>query len=187
MASNTGNTKGFVGVWYPEEDSTHANAVELLKSSKTDYVMIKHDKDTDDDGNLKKAHWHIYIRFPNQKSLTAAAKTLGIKYNYLEPCRDEKKALAYFVHLGYPDKYQYDWTEAQGTLVSRLGRICGDDCEEDRVKRILEIIDSFPDTVTYRELLDEVLKQRLYSDFRRMSFILTKLLEERRVDLPRGW
>ena len=187
MASNSGNTKAFVGIFYPLEDESHYNAIQLLENTKTDYVAIDHDSDTDDNGKLKKTHTHIYIRFSNQKTLSSAAKILGIKPNYIEPCRDTKKAMRYMVHLGCPDKYQYNWDIAYGPLKNQLGRVCGDDCEEDRVKRILDIIDSLPVTASYRDVLNEVLRQRLYSDFRRMGFILTKLMDERQGELPKGW
>jgi len=58
----------FVAVLYPE-DPTHAEAIEKLKQGGYNFAAILHDKDVYEDGDhqgeLKKPHWHIVLRFKN--------------------------------------------------------------------------------------------------------------------------
>jgi hypothetical protein len=84
------------------------------------WAWIKHDKDvhdkeiTDKDGNvviavgdLKDAHYHIYLEFPNPRSLNSIAKELGIEPNMVEVVRDKRGLLDYLTHRRSPEKWQY--------------------------------------------------------------------------------
>ena len=44
-----------------------------------DYAYILHDKDVNDDGSPKAAHWHIYIRFKDSTPTDSICKWFGIK------------------------------------------------------------------------------------------------------------
>lgn len=82
---------------------------------KFDYAMILHDKDTLENGELKKPHYHVVIHFKNARYKKAIAKYLGIEENYITGC-DLKAQLRYLVHYDNEDKYQYDLEEVEGTL-----------------------------------------------------------------------
>lgn len=98
----------FVMVLYPE-DPTHAAAMEKLKSGGYNFAAIKHDKDVTENGEKKKDHWHVVVRFKNAVWNTSIAKDLGITPNYLEACKDVDSALLYLVHFGNEDKFQYEY------------------------------------------------------------------------------
>ena len=85
-----------------------------------DYACILHDKDVDEDGVIKKAHYHVVLRFPNQTWSSALAKELGIADNYLEKPRSFDNALMYLIHYNDSDKYQYSIDDVKGTLKKRL-------------------------------------------------------------------
>ena len=87
---------------YPE-DKTHIQAMEKIKKS-YDYAMILHDRDywTDDDekanpehvsGEVKKAHYHVVLRFNNATWSSAICKDLEIEHNYIEDCKKFENAL----------------------------------------------------------------------------------------------
>lgn len=168
----------YVAVLYPE-DATHLAAMEKLKSGGYDFAAILHDSDvyetdgTDhQQGDLKKPHWHVVIRFsPNALWNTAVAKDLGIEPNYLEKCRNLNKALLYLIHRDNPEKYQYDienvfGSESMRTVLSKLLR------EEDeglRVLSIIKMVEDEPGIISPTEMLKKACKEGYYGEFRRMG------------------
>lgn len=76
------------------------------------YAWILHDKDSNPEtGELKDAHYHIYLEFPNPRSLNSIAKELDIEPNMIEVVRDKRGILAYLTHSRNPEKYQYEHEE----------------------------------------------------------------------------
>lgn len=86
-----------------------------------DSACILHDKDVDEEGNIKKPHWHIVIRCKNAVWNTALAKELGIEDNYIQKCRSLKSSLKYLIHYDNPDKYQYSIHSVEGSLRKKFG------------------------------------------------------------------
>lgn len=171
---------------YPDDDC-HLKALDIIRSSYS-YVGILHNKDiwTEEDeknnsehksGELKKPHYHIIIKFSQPRWNTAIADELGIAYNYLEPCRSFKNAGAYLVHSGIDDKYQYDISELEGSLSSDVINALYSRSENERIILLLSLIDDMG-WITYRQLLDVALQHDLYSDVRRMGFILSRVIDE---------
>lgn len=68
-----------------------------------------HDKDLNPDGTPKKAHWHVLISFPNQKTLNQI-QALCNALNAPSPqvVKDTRAMARYFLHLDNPEKAQYD-------------------------------------------------------------------------------
>ena len=88
---------------YPD-DPSHVEAMEKIKTS-YDYVAILHDKDYTEDGEIKKPHWHVVLRFGNATWNSAVAKDLGIEQNYTEKVRNMNNAILYLIHYNDSDKY----------------------------------------------------------------------------------
>lgn len=81
------------------------------------YAWILHDKDTNKEtGELIDPHYHIYLEFPNARSLDAVANELGIAPNFVEIVRDKKGILNYLTHNNNPEKYQYDISEVHSNF-----------------------------------------------------------------------
>lgn len=76
------------------------------------YAIAFHDKDTDDQGNPVREHWHTMMSFPNARSLTALATGLGESSSqFLEAWRgDSRNGYAYLAHRtnNARHKFQYD-------------------------------------------------------------------------------
>lgn len=73
------------------------------------YAWILHDKDCDlETGEVIEPHYHIYLEFPNPRSLNSIANELDILPNMVEVVRDKRGILAYLTHSRSPDKYQYE-------------------------------------------------------------------------------
>lgn len=67
-----------------------------------------HDMDTDDDGCIKKPHWHIVISYGGNKSFEQVKDDLKeLNCPIPQICRDVRSSVRYFVHLDHPHKYQY--------------------------------------------------------------------------------
>lgn len=68
-----------------------------------------HDKDENDDGSLKKAHFHIIIMFDGQKT-RAQAKAVFSKIGGvgIESINSLKGYSRYLAHLDNPEKFQYN-------------------------------------------------------------------------------
>ena len=165
-------------VLYPDEDMSHLFALNKLEKCGYSYCAIDHDNDTYDDyddcdqskiGTLKKKHTHVYLRLKSPRFAEPVAQELGIKVNYLQVCRDSKSAMLYFLHDGYPNKYQYDIENVYGSLKHEVAKLLVSEDEGSRVLKILDLIDSMPKPCSYRQLLVAVCNNGFYGDFRRMG------------------
>ena len=59
-------SRKFCLLLYPNEDKTHKKALEYIKLN-YDYALIVHDKDTNENNEIKKAHTHVVVSFSNAK------------------------------------------------------------------------------------------------------------------------
>lgn len=157
-------SRTWLALLYPD-DPTHVAALDVLTNENFNFVGILHNKDeyieseevVEDQVDLKKAHYHIVMRFPNAIYLNSLASKLGIKSNYLRKSSDYNGALVYLVHHGDPTKYQYGAEELFGPLVcDAVSAIATYKVSTDNIYRILIqwIYDqghyvSFSDLATY--------------------------------------
>lgn len=177
----------YVAVLYPE-DSTHAAAMEKLKSGGYDFAAILHDSDVYEEdgkdykkGDLKKPHWHIVIRFsPNALWNTAVAKDLGIEPNYLEKCRNMNRSLLYLVHRDNPEKFQYDLSQVFGSeaMISVLSKLLTEEDEGLRVLSIVKMVEDEPGIISPTEMLKKACKDGYYGEFRRMGMWSHIIIQE---------
>lgn len=73
-----------------------------------------HDKDTNPDGTIKKAHWHVILAFGSKKSYKQV-KEIADRLNAPVPQKvhNMKGQVRYLVHLDNPEKYQYSIDEVR--------------------------------------------------------------------------
>lgn len=166
----------FVGVWYPD-DPSHVNALSLLSEKKYDFACILHDKDIDENGELLKPHWHVFIRFEYQKTQLAASKTLGISPNYIQVCRNMNSALRYLVHADDPDKFQYCAEEVFGPLSGCVQLDQVELTENERAVALIDLIDKSGE-ITVGQLLRRCAVLGLYGDARRLGSLLVRMVDD---------
>lgn len=104
------------GAWsvivYPESADI-MTCVDFFEGSGAEYSYILHDKDTDKDGNLKKAHYHLTLgwtkNFPCFGKLRQMCKACGAVAVNEKECtvHDGEECEKYELHENAPDKYQY--------------------------------------------------------------------------------
>ena len=180
------SSKSFVGIWYPDEDPSHMFALSYLQTVGLPHVYIVHDRDLDDNGQLKKKHCHVFFKFRQERYIDNVALLLGIKSNYIQECIDEKGSLRYFLHADHPNKFQYRIDQCRGTLVDYVERCVASTNPSDRMFMLLNVLDSLPCPVTYRSFLVAACEAGLYNEFRRLGAGARDLVEEKNFDKYSG-
>ena len=95
---------GYTVVCWPE--SMPDEWKRLLNALPFGYAMSLHDKDVDANGELKKAHMHIYFQGkPSKRQKDYIHKALGIEYG--EDVKSPKGMYDYLTHENNPEKYHY--------------------------------------------------------------------------------
>jgi len=82
---------------------------EVLKNIRGEryYAYCLHDNDIDENGKIKKPHYHIIIRFDNARTQEQVAKKFGVPVNYINNIRNERSYVRYLIHFDDKEKYQY--------------------------------------------------------------------------------
>lgn len=168
-------------VLYPDEEC-HANAVAQL-SRGYKFVGILHDRCLDDDGNPKKPHYHIVLKFPQARWKTAIAEELGIQPNYLEVCRSLPGAYCYLVHDGLPDVVQYPHSLMFGPLYNEACKAL--EREKDQNQKMLTILKLIDESgfLNERTLLEKACEAGLCGDVLRLGGLMTRLIEIHNNDI----
>lgn len=162
-----------------EEDETHQKAIEKIKTT-YDYAMILHDKDTDENGEIKKPHYHVVLKFNNPKWNTALADELGITLNYIEEPRSFKKSLEYLIHYNEPEKYQYSIDEVQGQMKDMLLKFIQNDGKDENQKssELFDYIHNYEGILEIGTFGRYCQSVGMWDVFRRATLIFLKYIEE---------
>ena len=168
----------FALLLYPD-DITHKNALDIIKGS-YDYTYILHDRDIDENGEIKKPHWHVILRFSNARWNTALVKELGITDNYIRPVKNFKNALLYLIHYNDLDKFQYEVEEVKGTFKNRLYELVNatEKSEGEKVQELIYFINSQEKYLTVTEFSLYCSANGYWPEFRRCSSIFIRIIEE---------
>ena len=167
-----------IGIVLWPEDKTHLLALDYIKHNFENYIYILHDKDFDENGVIKKEHYHVILRFPNQRNISTLAKKLNIGENNFYEIKSFTGQLRYLIHYDDDEKYQYEPSEVKGTLYM-LGKfkqsLKSSQDELSEVSLIYEFIVN-NDIRDLHTLLDFVIENNLYSSFRRNYVMFKDLL-----------
>ena len=109
-------TSWFAMILYPECEE-HMKVLEYIKMSIDvyEYGYILHDKDLDENGELKKPHIHLMYKFPKQATAKAQFESFCGLINHIEPIYDQSSYYQYMLHKRLADivsgKHLYDESE----------------------------------------------------------------------------
>ncbi|GHV08626.1 hypothetical protein FACS1894217_11370 [Clostridia bacterium] len=86
-----------------------------------EYAFVLHDQCVNKEtGELKKPHYHYYVRYLNPRSLSGVAKEFGIPENMVEVVHSRKQTLAYLLHRTTKavedGKFQYPLTTLETNI-----------------------------------------------------------------------
>lgn len=100
-------------VLYPE--SAPDNWREMLRDEKVPgFVSPLHDKDTNADGEVKKAHYHVILAFKGLKSFSQVKEiTDALNAPIPQECKDIRAYARYLCHLDNPEKAPYEISDVE--------------------------------------------------------------------------
>lgn len=182
-------SKTFNLMLYPGEDKSHLKALEYIRAN-YDYAAICHDKDTFEEditindvlhkkGEIKKAHYHVVVKFKNAKWSTALASELEIAENYIEVAHDLKRSLLYLIHFYDEDKYQYSVEDVEGTLKRRLKETISNEgkTESEKVMNIFKEIDKCEFKIDFTIFVKHIAEIGYWDVLRRSSSLILRYLD----------
>lgn len=175
-------SRRFCLLLYTSEDDTHIKALEYIKNNYENYAYIVHDKDTNKDNELKKAHTHVVLEFNNARWSSSLAEELGILPNYLQNCKNFEKALDYLIHFNDDTKYQYSIDEVKGNLKKQLIKQMNsfNKDENEIVKEIIEMINN-SDLIDVSTFVKIMCDWGYYSYFRRSLGLFLRLIDNHNI------
>lgn len=114
----TSKDRKFCALLYPDaEDYSCEDALNNLRQNFPKWAYCLHDKDTTDEGELKKAHFHLVIGTGQSPLLiSTVASRLGVPSNYVQFCDSFRGSVRYLIHVDHLDKYQYSPSDVQSNF-----------------------------------------------------------------------
>lgn len=184
MSNNNERSLVWCLVLYPFEDPTHKQAIEYIQNNLS-YALIEHNQDIDENGQLKKSHVHIVLKFVNYKWRMSLSKELGIKPNYIEKCRNLEKALKYLIHFDNEEKFQYDINLVHGDLKSKLQNYIRNKnlSESEKVLQLIDFINEYDKKLSLSDFIRICCQLNMYDVYRRSQFSFNKIIEEHNLDI----
>lgn len=164
-------------VLYPESQSEQIAEIQKNYS----FVGCLHDRDADENGEMKKPHWHFVIRFKQARWSSAVAAELGIE-DHFESVKNLDGAIRYLTHEDSPDKFRYDvdsdlkFSEDNKVMVKKAFSVGSS--EDERALLILDYIDSCRTAVSLASVYRYAMSIGIYSDLRRMGVLAIRLIDE---------
>lgn len=164
-----------------EDDEKFDEQKEALLNEK-DSIFCRHDQDVDDDGNLKKPHFHYVLKLKNACTISALSKRVGVSENMIEPVKKSLNGcLKYLVHFGCDDKFQYDVSSVISNSDKLLRRfqdlVSKETSETEKVINIQDYIEQATDYVDLAFLGRYVQKINMWDAFRRNMMYFIKLVD----------
>ncbi len=175
---NNKRVRNYLGVIY-EDDENFDNQFFNLSQEK-ESIWIKHDRDLDDEGNIKKPHYHFVIQLKNACTLSSMAKRLEVNKNMLEYVKNVNSSLKYLIHYKDDNKYNYNPEEVQSNsekLKRRfLDLVAKETPETDKMIGIFDFIESQTDYIDVKILFKYAVKNNIWDAYRRNYAIIKDLV-----------
>lgn len=108
--------RSFAGTLYPDSESYDCEELlSIIRSKFIDWAYILHDKDVDDNGELKKPHIH-WVGRATPRCLSVVSNFLGLPENDIETVKNFDNMIQYLIHLNDIDKFQYSPDDVETNL-----------------------------------------------------------------------
>jgi len=169
--------RNYATVVYPE--SSPENWQDILTDQLVPaFISPLHDMDTNPDGEIKKAHWHVVLLYDAPKSEDQAQAVFtsisGVGCEVVQSIRGYAR---YLCHLDNPEKHQYPSETVRALCGADYNATIG--LPTDKYKAIGEIIEycKANNTFSYSELLEYSMSER-YDWFRVLCDSATVVIKE---------
>ena len=172
-------TRNFELIVYPDSTAYDSEQLLALLPSKFDkWAYILHDRDTDNTGELIKAHYHVYGARSSPVLLSTIANAFSFPVNDIRPVFNWNGAIQYATHVNDPDKYLYRSSDITSNFDHyKLFKSQRDDSED--ATAIFEYI-AYTRCVNFTKLTQWALENGYWASFRRGQSIWKELLWENR-------
>ena len=164
----------------------HKNAIDYIMTNYDEYALILHDRDIDDQGNLKKSHYHVLLKFKNAKWNTSLAKELDIEENLIQQCKNVTSSLKYFIHYNDDNKYKYDISDMIGSdkLIKKLEKLISDGRDEnEKSLELIDYIENFSGEISIIAFSKYCCSVGMWDVFRRASNIYLSIINQHNYDV----
>lgn len=145
------------------------------------YYYITHDKDIKEDGTPDKVHTH-YLIYTNGTTTTLdhIASEVGLPKNKIQRKNYLTSSIKYLTHESSlsQDKQLYDWHDILSNDMNRVNKIYQNMDENTYMREFKKYIDTRTSIIYYSEFVDYVLKENLWSFYRRSASIVKLLIDE---------
>lgn len=180
MKSEKFRDRKFMLLLYPDNEQ-HCIALDKIQQS-FHFACILHDKDVDDNGEVKKAHWHVVIKLLSKNPIwsSALAKELGIEEKFIEKPRSLENALLYLIHYNDSNKTQYNIEEVFGPLKKVIAETINknEKTEGEKVAELINYIKEHKGRIRITEFASFCAENGYWAEFRRSGSIFCKIIEE---------
>lgn len=167
-------SRNFGGVLYPDAEN-YSFADVLLEGQNyfQEFAYILHDKDVDENGELKKPHIHWLGRRKNGVHVSTVSKVMGIEEHHIEMIRNWQGSVRYLTHVDYPEKFQYNVENIDGSIkdIFSYFNIVSEG------EAVISIIKQRDSGKSYREILFDAVEKGYYAHFRR-NLGIVQIIEE---------
>lgn len=108
--------RSFAGTLYPDSESYDCETLlSTIRSKFIDWAYILHDKDVNENGELKKTHIH-WVGRATPRCLSVVSNFLGLPENDIEVVKNFDNMVMYLIHLNDIDKFQYSPDDVETNL-----------------------------------------------------------------------
>lgn len=156
--------RSFAGTLYPDSDSYDCETLlSTIRSKFIDWAYILHDKDVNENGELKKPHIH-WVGRATPRCLSVVSNFLGLPENDIEVVKNFDNMVMYLIHLNDIDKFQYSPDDVE-TNLPNIGQLLRRQSEGQIVKDLAsaKMQKSWYDLVQYAVDIDsyDILRRNL--------------------------
>lgn len=156
--------RSFAGTLYPDSESYDCETLlSTIRSKFIDWAYILHDKDVNENGELKKPHVH-WVGRATPRCLSVVSNFLGLPENDIEVVKNFDNMVMYLIHLNDIDKFQYSPDDVE-TNLPNIGQLLRRQSEGQIVKDLAsaKMNKSWYDLVQYAVDIDsyDILRRNL--------------------------
>lgn len=163
---------------YPDSESYDCNAVLYdCMSYFNECSYILHDSDYNEDGELKKPHYHVVCKKGSGVNLTTIQNRygkLGVLSNHIYIITSYKQQLRYLLHLDDKEKAQYSSDEVESNVVD-LAKYFN---QKPEGLQVLDMVDERLNGMSYRQIIECAVKNGTYDVFRKNLGIIQLVVQE---------
>ena len=167
----------FVAVIYPD-DKNYNRYIDNIMKYYTEVTYILHDKDTDENGELKKPHTHILFKVgKNPRNIKSIAEESEIPIQYIEGCNKDNMLL-YFIHYKKENKHRYSINEVKGELRNYMTKLLQDNKSDEEIMSNILLLIETQKIGNIKDLTHYLIKNQSLQILRKYGYIITNMLKK---------